>query len=127
MLMFCSFGPVLLVIWHAFAPGHQEDNKRTRRERQPRRRAEGGQEEARRRVDARRRLPTTVGRQPRRRSIDDIEEASTASVPEYEPCCEYERIRDQIKGDCERMYETTFGVPYPRGQQSGMLEQILLQ
>ena len=85
------------------------------------------QEEARRRVDARRRLPTTVGRQPRRRSIDDIEEASTASVPEYEPCCEYERIRDQIKGDCERMYETTFGVPYPRGQQSGMLEQILLQ
>ena len=36
------------------------------------------QEEARRRVDARRRLPTTVGRQPRRSSIDDIEEASTA-------------------------------------------------
>ena len=85
------------------------------------------QEEARRRVDARRRLPTTVGRQPRRRSIDDIEEASTASVPEYEPCCEYERIRDRIKADCERVYETTFGVPYPRGQQSGMLEQILLQ
>ena len=25
------------------------------------------------------------------------------------------------------MYETTFGVPYPRGQQSGMLEQILHQ
>ena len=85
------------------------------------------QEEARRRVDARRRLPTTVGRQSRRRSIDDIEEASSASVPEYEPCCEYERIRDQIKADCERMYEVTFGVPYPRGQQSGMLEQILHQ
>ena len=84
------------------------------------------QEEARRRVDARRRLPTTVGRQSRRRS-DGIEEASSASVPEYEPCCEYERIRDQIKADCERMYEVTFGVPYPRGQQSGMLEQILHQ
>ena len=84
------------------------------------------QEEARRRVDARRRLPTTVGRQSRRRS-DGIEEASTASVPEYEPCCEYERIRDRIKADCERVYETTFGVPYPRGQQSGMLEQILHQ
>ena len=84
------------------------------------------QEETRRRVDARRRLPTTVGRQSRRRS-DGIEEASSASVPEYEPCCEYERIRDQIKADCERMYEVTFGVPYPRGQQSGMLEQILHQ
>ena len=84
------------------------------------------QEEARRRVDARRRLSTTVGRQSRRRS-DGIEEASSASVPEYEPCCEYERIRDQIKADCERMYEVTFGVPYPRGQQSGMLEQILHQ
>ena len=84
------------------------------------------QEEARRRVDARRRLPTTVGRQSRRRS-DGIEEASSASVPEYEPCCEYERIRDQIKADCERMYEVIFGVPYPRGQQSGMLEQILHQ
>ena len=84
------------------------------------------QEETRRRVDARRRLPTTVGRQSRRRS-DGIEEASSASVPEYEPCCEYERIRDQIKADCERMYEVIFGVPYPRGQQSGMLEQILHQ
>ena len=84
------------------------------------------QEEARRRVDARRRLPTTVGRQSRRRS-DGIEEASSATVPEYEPCCEYERIRDQIKADCERMYEVIFGVPYPRGQQSGMLEQILHQ
>ena len=84
------------------------------------------QEETRRRVDARRRLPTTVGRQPRRRS-DDIEKASTASVPEYEPSCEYECIRDQIRADKERMYETIFGVPYPRGQQSGLLEQILYQ
>ena len=25
------------------------------------------------------------------------------------------------------MYETIFGVPYPRGQQSGLLEQILFK
>ena len=64
-------------------------------------------------VDARRRLPTTVGRQPRRRS-DDIEEASTASVPQYEPSCEYEYIRDLTVADRDRLYEATFGVPYPR-------------
>merc|ERR1712001_583148 len=74
-------------------------------------------EETRRRVDARRRLPTTVGRQPRRRS-DDIEEASTASVPQYEPSCEYEYIRDLTVADRDRLYEATFGVPYPRGQQN---------
>ena len=84
------------------------------------------QEETRRRVDARRRLPTTVGRQPRRRS-DDIEEASTASVPQYEPSCEYEYIRDLTVADRDRLYEATFGVPYPRGQQNGLLAQTLCQ
>jgi len=84
------------------------------------------QEETRRRVDARRRLSTTVGRQPRRRS-DDIEEASTASVPQYEPSCEYEYIRDLTVADRDRLYEATFGVPYPRGQQNGLLAQTLCQ
>merc|ERR1712141_139097 len=84
------------------------------------------QEETRRRVDARRRLPTTVGRQPRRRS-DDIEEASTASVPQYEPSCEYEYIRDLTVADRDRLYEATFGVPYPRSQQNGLLAQTLCQ
>ena len=84
-------------------------------------------EETRRRVDARRRLPTTVGRQPRRRG-DDIEEASTAaSVPPYEPSCEYEYIRDLTVAERDRLYEATFGVPYPRGQQNGLLAQTLFQ
>ena len=78
-------------------------------------------------MDARRRLPTTVGRQPRRRD-DDIEEASTAaSVPPYEPSCEYEYIRDLTVAERDRLYEATFGVPYPRGQQNGLLAQTLCQ
>ena len=67
-----------------------------------------------------------MGRQPRRRS-DDIEEASTASVPQYEPSCEYEYIRDLTVADRDRLYEATFGVPYPRGQQNGLLAQTLCQ
>jgi hypothetical protein len=84
------------------------------------------QEETRRRVNARRRLPTTVGRQPRRRD-DDIDEASTASVPQNEPCCEYERIRDMTVEERDRLYEAIFGVPYPRGQQNGLFRQTLFQ
>ena len=67
-----------------------------------------------------------MGRQPRRRS-DDIAEASTASVPQYEPCCEYEHIRDLTIAERDRLYEATFGVPYPRGQQNGLLAQTLCQ
>ena len=52
---FCSFGPVLLVVWHACVLGRQEDNKRTRRREIPgegqkeERRRQGGQEKTGRR------------------------------------------------------------------------------
>ena len=56
---FCSFGPVLLVVWHACVLGRQEDNERTRRRENP----GEGQGEARRagedREEARKRAPTT--------------------------------------------------------------------
>ena len=51
----------------------------------------------------------------------------TASVPQYEPSCEYEYIRDLTVADRDRLYEATFGVPYPRGQQNGLLAQTLCQ
>ena len=42
---FYSFGPVLLVVWHACVLGRQEDNERTRRRENP---GEGQKEERRR-------------------------------------------------------------------------------
>ena len=56
---FCSFGPVLLIVWHACVLRRQEDNGRTRRRENP----GEGQGEARRagedREEARKRAPTT--------------------------------------------------------------------
>ena len=52
---FCSFGPVLLVVWHACVLRRQEDNERTRRRENPgegqkeERRRQGGQEKTGRR------------------------------------------------------------------------------
>ena len=39
----------------------------------------------------------------------------------------YEYIRDLTVAERERLYEATFGVPYPRGQQNGLLAQTLCQ
>ncbi len=39
----------------------------------------------------------------------------------------YEYIRDLTVAERERLYEATFGVPYPRGQQNGLQAQTLFQ
>ena len=54
---------MLLVVWHACVLGHQEDNEAHEKKREPRIRAEGVQEEARRRAGedqegVRKRAPT---------------------------------------------------------------------
>lgn len=78
------------------------------------------QEETRRRVEAGRKTPATRQRRPSAQSL-----AAAPPVPEYEPSCEYERIRDDNVAEFRSKYLETFGVPW--GQQNGLLEQTLFQ